>query len=191
MSEGGLRVPLIISGPGVSVGKNHNFAFVTDIAATVSDIIYDAVDERIIGKSLKSALAGSTAKTYADSEPVGLEVTGNSALFKGDFKIVRNRPPNGTNNWELFDLSKDPGETLNLAKAMPEKLQELIEDYEVYAEQNGVIDLPADYNWAEEMTVNTIKRNYLPIIWRGILIVGIIIFAAVAVFLMRRQRNKT
>ena len=72
---------------------------------------------------------------------------------------------------------------------MPEKLQELIEDYEVYVEQNGVIDLPADYNWAEEMTVNTIKRNYLPIIWRGILIVGIIIFAVVAVFLMRRQRN--
>ena len=35
-----------------------------------------------------------------------------TALFKGDFKIVR--PPNGTNNWELFDLSKDPGETLNL-----------------------------------------------------------------------------
>ena len=119
-----------------------------------------------------------------------MEVTGNSALFKGDFKIVRNRPPNGTNNWELFDLSKDPGETLNLAEAMPEKLQELIEDYEVYVEQNGVIDLPADYNWAEEMTVNTIKRNYLPIIWRGILIVGIIIFAVVAVFLMRRQRNK-
>ena len=190
MSEGGLRVPLIISGPGVSIGKNHNFAFVTDIAATISDIIFDAVDERIIGKSLKSALAGSTAKTYADSEPVGLEVTGNSALFKGDFKIVRNRPPNGTNTWELFDLSKDPGETLNLAEAMPEKLQELIEDYEVYVEQNGVIDLPADYNWAEEMTVNTIKRNYLPIIWRGVLIVGIIIFAAVAVFLMRRQRNK-
>ena len=75
--------------------------------------------------------------------------------------------------------------------AMPEKLQELIEDYEVYVEQNGVIDLPADYNWAEEMTVNTIKRNYLPIIWRGILIVGIIIFAALAVFLMRRQRDKT
>ena len=163
----------------------------TDIAATISDIIFDAVDERIIGKSLKSALAGSTAKTYADSEPVGLEVTGNSALFKGDFKIVRNRPPNGTNNWELYDLSKDPGETLNLAEAMPEKLQELIEDYEVYVEQNGVIDLPADYNWAEEMTVNTIKRNYLPIIWRGVLIVGIIIFATLAVFLMRRQRDKT
>ena len=49
MSEGGLRVPLIMSGPGIKNGKNHNFAFVTDIAATLSDIVFDEVDERIIG----------------------------------------------------------------------------------------------------------------------------------------------
>ena len=49
MSEGGLRVPLIISGPEIKKGKNKNFAFVTDIAATISDIVFDEVDERIIG----------------------------------------------------------------------------------------------------------------------------------------------
>ena len=187
MSEGGLRVPLIISGPGIKKGKNHNFAFVTDIAATLSDIVFDEVDERIIGKSLQNSLAGSDEKNYLESDSVGLEVTGNSALFKGDYKIVRNRPPNGTNQWELFNLSEDPGETINLATSMPNKLQELIEDYEAYAEKNGVIELPLDYAWAAEMTINTFKRNYLPLIWK--VAIFIVLAISLVFVLIRRWRN--
>ena len=187
MSEGGLRVPLIISGPEIKKGKNQNFAFVTDIAATLSDIVFDEVDERIIGKSLQSSLEGSGEKNYTDSDSVGLEVTGNSALFKGNFKIVRNRPPNGSNQWELFNLSEDPGETINLATSMPNKLLELIEEYEAYAEKNGVIELPLDYEWAAEMTINTFKRNYLPLIWKAVLL--IILAMSLVVVLIRRRRN--
>ena len=185
MSEGGLRVPLIISGPGVKSGLNENFTFVTDIAATLNDIVFGTVDERIIGKSLRDALAGSTEKIYSDSEAVGLEVTGNSALFKGDFKIVRNRPPNGSNKWELFNISDDPGETNNLANDMPEKLMELIAAYDKYVETNGVIELPADYNWAEEMQINTLKRN-ADVIYRIAFFV-ILILAVIAVIIFRRQ----
>ena len=179
MSEGGLRVPLIISGPEIKKGKNQNFAFVTDIAATISDIVFDEVDERIIGKSLQNSLAGFDERNYLDTESVGLEVTGNSALFKGDFKIVRNRPPNGSNQWELYNLSEDPGETINLAKRMPNKLQELTEDYETYAEKNGVIDLPLDYEWATEMTINTFKRNYLPLIYKAAFFIVSAIFLVI------------
>jgi arylsulfatase/uncharacterized sulfatase len=187
MSEGGLRVPLIISGPEIKKGKNQNFAFVTDIAATLSDIVFDEVDKRIIGKSLQNSLAGSDEKNYLDSDSVGLEVTGNSALFKGDFKIVRNRPPNGSNQWELFNLSEDPGETINLATSMPNKLLELIEEYDAYAEKNGVVELPLDYEWAAEMTINTFKRNYLPLIWKAVLF--IILVMSLVVVLIRRRRN--
>ena len=179
MSEGGLRVPLIISGPEIKKGKNQNFAFVTDIAATISDIVFDEVDERIIGKSLQNSLAGFDERNYLDTESVGLEVTGNSALFKGDFKIVRNRPPNGSNQWELYNLSEDPGETINLAKRMPNKLQELTEDYEKYAEKNGVIDLPLDYEWAAEMTINTFKRTYLPLIYKAAFFIVSAIFLVI------------
>ena len=186
MSEGGLRVPLIISGPDIKKGKNQNFAFVTDIAATLSDIVFDEVDERIIGKSLQNSLSGLDEKNYLDTESVGLEVTGNSALFKGDFKIVRNRPPNGSNQWELYNLSEDPGETINLAKRMPNKLHELIEEYETYAEKNGVIDLPLDYEWAAEMTINTFKRNYLPLIWKAAFFIMLPIFL---VIVFRRRRR--
>ena len=187
MSEGGLRVPLIISGPGIKNGKDHNFAFVTDIAATLSDIVFDEIDKRIIGKSLQNSLAGSNEKRYLDSDSVGLEVTGNSALFRGDFKIVRNRPPNGSNQWELFNLSEDPGETINLATSMPNKLQELTGEYEAYAEKNGVIELPLEYEWAAEMTINTFKRNYLPLIWKAVFFI-ILVISLIVVFI-RRWRN--
>ena len=132
-------------------------------------------------------LAGSDEKNYLDSGSVGLEVTGNSALFKGDFKIVRNRPPNGSNQWELFNLFEDPGETINLATSMPNKLQELIEDYEAYAEKNGVIELPLDYEWAAEMTINTFKRNYLPLIWKTAFFIILVI--SFFIVLIRRWRK--
>ena len=186
MSEGGLRVPLIISGPDISIGKNHNFTFVTDVAATISDIVFNEIDQRIIGKSLKNSLAGSNKENYMETEPIGLEVTGNSALFKGNFKIVRNRPPNGSNTWNLYNLSNDPGETLDLAQSMPEKLDELIKDYEVYVKKNGVIELPQDYQWAKEMTANTFKRLYLPFFYK--IIAFIVLTIAIIVFV--RQRIK-
>ena len=189
MSEGGLRVPLIMSGPGIKKGKNHNFVFVTDIAATISDIVFDDVDERIIGKSLQNSLAGSNQNNYEDSEAVGLEVTGNSALFKGNYKIVRNRPPNGSNQWELYNLHEDPGETQDLSKIMPDKLSELIEDYGQYVQTNGVIELPLDYQWAEEMTVNTFKRNYLPLLLRAVSVIALTVF--VVIYLRRRWKKNS
>ena len=187
MSEGGLRVPLIISGPDISIGKNHNFTFVTDVAATISDIVFNEIDQRIIGKSLKNSLAGSNTENYMETESIGLEVTGNSALFKGNFKIVRNRPPNGSNTWNLYNLSNDPGETQDLAQLMPKKLDELIKDYDAYVKKNGVIELPQDYQWAKEMTANTFKRLYLPFFYKIIAFIGLTI--AIIVFVKQRIKK--
>ena len=70
---------------------------------------------------------------------------------------------------------------------MPNKLQELIEEYKAYAEENGVIELPLDYEWAAEMTINTLKRNYLPLIWKAAFF--IILAISLVVVLVRRWRN--
>jgi hypothetical protein len=40
----------------------------------------------------------------------------------GDWKIVREKPDT---RWQLFNLSKDIGESHNLAAARPEKLDQL------------------------------------------------------------------
>ena len=70
---------------------------------------------------------------------------------------------------------------------MPNKLQELIEEYKAYAEENGVFELPLDYEWAAEMTINTLKRNYLPLIWKAAFF--IILALSLVVVLVRRWRN--
>ena len=62
-------------------------------------------------------MQGSSDKVYDENEYIGLEVTGNSALYQGDYKIVRNRPPTGDNIWHLYNLANDPGETDDLVMA--------------------------------------------------------------------------
>ena len=70
---------------------------------------------------------------------------------------------------------------------MPKKLQELIEEYDKYKEKNGVIELPLDYEWAAEMTINTFKRNYLPLIWKTAFF--IILAISLVIVLIRRWRK--
>ena len=70
---------------------------------------------------------------------------------------------------------------------MPKKLQELIEEYDKYKEKNGVIELPLDYEWAAEMTINTFKRNYLPLIWKTAFC--IILAISLVIVLFRRWRK--
>ena len=68
---------------------------------------------------------------------------------------------------------------------MPEKLMELIAAYDIYVETNGVIELPADYNWAEEMQINTLKMNAGAIYRIAFFI--ILILAVIAVIIFRRR----
>ncbi|MBM3335614.1 DUF4976 domain-containing protein [Candidatus Sumerlaeota bacterium] len=73
-----------------------------------------------------------------------LAALSHSALRVGDYKLVANWK---TGNKELFDLSKDIGETNNLVAAMPEKTTEMfnmLSDYlksvnaETYASRPAV-----------------------------------------------------
>ena len=186
MHEGGLKVPLIISGPNIKQGRYDKFTFITDIAPTISDIIGVQRDSQMIGKSLIKVLAGDQARVYKKDEYIGLEVTGNSALFKGDYKIVRNRPPIGDNKWYLFNLSDDPGETNDLSISNPEILDELISDYNDYVKKNGVVELPKSYSWVTEMTINTAKRRFNELIMPVIAVIGLV--SLVMFYLLRRKK---
>jgi arylsulfatase len=47
----------------------------------------------------------------------------HAALRMGDWKIVREKPDNA---WQLFNLVEDLGESVDLAKTNPSKLNELV-----------------------------------------------------------------
>ena len=99
------------------------------------------------------------SKTYAADEPIGMEVSGNSALYKGDFKITRHIAPVGDNQWRLYNIKTDPGETSDLSATSPDKKSELIADYQAYAARIGVLEMPAGYDSRAQIEANIIAKQ--------------------------------
>lgn len=158
-NEGGLRVPLVMSGPGISQrGQlSDEFVFVTDLAPTILSLAgvndhggswQTREVEPIVGKDFSSYLQGRAGPIHTASEPIGYEMGGSGALFKGDYKIVINKFEQNESEWHLFNIKTDPGEANDLAEAEPELLAEMLADYEQWASSNNVLPMPEGYNRA-------------------------------------------
>jgi arylsulfatase/uncharacterized sulfatase len=163
-TEGGIRVPLIIKGKGIPQGNSHDsFAMVTDIVPTLAELIgFDTRTQHnevpIRGRSLLPVINEDAEFTYRPEEPLGMEVAGNAALFKGQYKLMRNLLPHGDGVWHLYDRVNDPGETQDLAHIKPELFAELKNDYQAYAREVGVQEMPAGYDSMKQvMMKSTVK----------------------------------
>ncbi len=196
VSEGGLRVPLIMSGPGISSGRVDAFAVVTDVAPTLLEMADagppPAESVSIDGRSLLPLLTGAAPAVYSVDDPVGIEVSGNAALYKGPWKIVRNLQPWGDGNWRLFNLETDPGETRDLSADHPEIFEGMQADYAAYAERVGVLEVPAGYNSVAQveknMTAAVLKRNMSKIVAFGI--GGLLLIAGVIWLIVKVVRKR-
>ena len=189
--EGGLRVPLIFSGPTIPTQSIAAFSMVTDITPTILSIA--GIDQPkqapagpMTGRSLLSVIKGDTNQVYGPTEPIGLEAAGRCVLYKGDMKLVKNGKTYGDYNWELYNLTQDPGETNDLATTSPKVLQEMIDHYSEYAEQVGVLEMGDDYIPLVEIQnklVAQYKKSTMPWLLAFIaLIVGFVIYR-------RRRKN--
>ena len=92
------------------------------------------------GQSVLDLLDGSAEAPYAGANQVGYELFGLKAFFDGDWKILWMPPPFGSGEWELYDLSVDPAELNDLSAENPQKLKELVDQWEQYKIENGVLD---------------------------------------------------
>lgn len=196
-SEGGIRVPLIIAGPQLPKGVTQSsFSMVTDITPTLLDLAGLPAQQQphemaMSGRSLKPVIEGKAKHTYATDEAVGLEVTGNAALFKGDYKLSRNLPPYGNGNWRLYNIALDPGETQDLAELQPERLQALLTDYQSYAATYGVQEIPKGFNSLDQLIFNTLRKflsNY-PLIIAFLSMSIIALFSWLAFLLIKRIQH--
>lgn len=197
-SEGGIRVPLIIAGPNIADRSSaatkqstiSAFTMVTDITPTILDYIgldyTETAEVAITGRSLMPLIGGSRDAVYAPDEPVGMEVSGNSALFKGDYKITRNTPPQGDNIWRLYNLAKDPGETVDLRQQEPGKFAELMLDYNAYEEEFGVLPMPESYDHLQQIYTNTVRKMVAEH-RTGLLIASLILLGLAAIKLYRKK----
>jgi len=168
-SEGGLRVPLIISGPaGIQSGVTTDaFAFVTDITPTVLELAavsaptgsYGGKEVHSInGKSMLSFLRGETDRIHAEGAAVLYEMAGSAAVFRDGYKLMRNNPPFGDRQWRLFRPSEDPVEINDLVSTNPELVAELLAAYDRFADEVNLIEVPDDYNLIVQMQKN-VARN--------------------------------
>jgi len=169
-SEGGLRVPFVARFPGkVPAGQTTtSFGYVKDIVPTLLEVAGaappgDSFEGRsvhpISGTSMWPVMTGQASQVHPASETIGYELAGSSAVFKGSRKLVRNLPPKGNGNWELYDIVADPSEMHDLAGDMPELTEELIAAYAAYVQSNNVIEVPDDYDPLKQVIKNATRGH--------------------------------
>ncbi|MFO1192069.1 MAG: arylsulfatase [Rhodoferax sp.] len=171
--EGGIRVPLIIAGvPGAPANQiHHSLTHVNDIVPTLLDLAQlrhpgtrwrGQPVEPLAGRSLLPALRGDPGPIRPPDQPLGYELSGNQALFKGDLKLVRNLPPVGDGQWHLYDLRTDPGETRDLRTSLPQAFDAMRADYEAYARSHGVLPMPEGYDPVRQVLINSFINYWIP-----------------------------
>ena len=186
--EGGLRVPLIISGSNLPKGqKKDAFSFVTDVTPTILDIAGVTTDNaEFTGRSLYPVINGDTNRVYQASEAIGVEVAGHSALYKNGNKLVRNGPPYGDNVWRLYDIENDPGEMKDLAATNKPLFEDMMKEYGLYTAKVGVLEMPAGYS-----VMGEVQRKFKVLLVEKIKpwLFGLVILL-IGLFLRRRRKKQ-
>ena len=128
--EGGIRVPLLVAGPGVTPRRIAEPVVLADLLPTFTSLAGAPTPPTIDGRSLVSLLR---AEDLARGAPLhehlyfecnerrgGLEEPTRRAVRQGRWKWVRR----GTHD-ELYDLDADPSERTDLASREPEIVSRL------------------------------------------------------------------
>jgi arylsulfatase len=129
--EGGISTPLIVHWPrGIAARGElrHDVGHVIDLVPTLLDVIGAAAPGTwngaqpppLPGRSLRPAFAkdGTVSRDF-----VFFHHEGNRALRMGTWKLVSAREEHDV--WELYDLSRDRCEMVNLASEQPERVRRM------------------------------------------------------------------
>jgi arylsulfatase/uncharacterized sulfatase len=139
------------------------------------------------GRDLTPLVKGTVDRVYGENDAIGYELTGQGALFRGDFKLVRNLPPLGDGQWRLFNIVQDPGETLDLSSQDPGRLQAMLAAYAVFEVENQVQPLPEGYTRGTQLLVNLLRDRLGPAVLLGLLTLLVLLPFGVYVRMKRKR----
>lgn len=154
VAEGGIRSPLIVSGPGVKHQGtiNHSPLNIMDIMPTLLELAGIEHPSRtgesqlapLQGKSIWPLLADRQKAIRTDSDWNGWELFGNRAIRQDDWKLMYLlKGAGGIGDWQLFNLKDDPAEMHDLSSQHTEKQDAMLKLWQEYAKSNGVIESDA------------------------------------------------
>jgi arylsulfatase len=159
-SEGGVRVPAFVHFPQRFAGGriSRSLATVKDVMPTLlalagSEHPGTRFGGREVlpmqGESMLALLQGTTARVHDPDFYIAWEMFGKRGVRSGDWKILWETADARwwdtaalgirRNSWQLYDLAGDPAEMTDLSAAQPQRLEAMIELWERYARDNGVI----------------------------------------------------
>lgn len=140
--EGGISTPLIMHWPqGIAQpgGIRHSPGYLPDIMATILDITGVPYPQKLQDREILPLEGHSLRAAFdvdqADRPPMFWEHEGNAAVRIGPWKLVRQYP----DAWELYHLDEDRTELHNLASKYPDKVKEMEQMYEQWAQRCGVL----------------------------------------------------
>ncbi len=166
-SEGGTRAPLIIRYPKkVATGQiTDAFVCVLDVVPTLLDlagVVAQPSDNlaALGGRTMVPLLAGSSKEVHDSSEVFAIEIAGNTAVYRGEYKLVRNLPPFGDKEWHLYNFRLDPTEANDISSTNPDLVKTLTAAYADYIKKHGVVEVPDDYSVIEQAKKNMARANH-------------------------------
>ena len=140
--EGGISTPLILHWPNGIAQRGeirHTPGYLPDIMATVCDVTGARYPEQLDGRSILP-LEGHSLRQSFDADaierpPMFWEHEGNAAVRIGPWKLVREYPK----AWELYHMEADRTELHDLADQHPERVKDMLAQYEAWAARCGVL----------------------------------------------------
>jgi arylsulfatase len=92
------------------------------------------------GVSLLPVFYGKAQEVHAADEVLGWELFGQRSVRQGDWKLVwDNALPEKERRWYLYDISTDLAEQKDLSAGNPEQLRKMLQHWERYDQETGVI----------------------------------------------------
>ncbi len=159
VSEGGIRVPFIVRGPGIPANTHSIIPVVgTDVFATVMDIAggSDRMPLKVEGASLLAHAKSGGVTSVQRRDPFLVfkyskpRIPHDAAIVHGDFKLIKDID---TGRVFLFNMKKDIGESHDLADDEPELTNRMLADMTAYFQRFG---------WNESQIASERKRASLP-----------------------------
>jgi arylsulfatase len=157
-AQGGIVTPMIVAGPGVGragVGGDgaavvggvvHAYVGIQDLAPTLLEVAGTGYPgprgsprtRPMTGRSILPLLSGETDRIHPEDEVLALSHRGRTFVRRGNWKLLADADPFDPAAFRLYDLSRDPGETLDRSGDRTDIREELFGEWERFRDRVGV-----------------------------------------------------